>query len=106
MSNFYWGDALYKVDGIENFKLEKPTKVKCLDGINIETYEALIWNTNRSVTLYDYHVTEVLNVQMNEIRKKKKFWFFCAGFLQTVKVLNFVELKSDIFFFFKGLTTL
>ena len=54
---------------------------------------------------YVFHVTEVPNVQMNEIRKKK-IEIFCAGFLQTVKTLTFIERKSNIFLFFKGLTTL
>ena len=38
---------------------------------------------------------EVLNVQMNEIKKKSNY--FCAEFFKKVQTLNFVERKCDFF---------
>ena len=46
-------------------------------------------------------VPEVLDVQMNEIKKKSNY--VCAEFFQKVKTLNFVE--KNVIFFLKGLTT-
>ena len=44
---------------------------------------------------YYYNVPEILNVQMNEIKKKSNY--VCAEFFQKVKTLNFVERKCDFF---------
>ena len=38
-------------------------------------------------------MSEVPIVQMNEIEKKINF--FCVGFLEKVKILNFIERKCE-----------
>ena len=48
-----------------------------------------------------FHVTEDLNVQMNE-KGQKKFYFFKARFLQKVKRLYFIEEKCDFSKFLRG----
>ena len=57
-------------------------------------YEILVY-LNALKKIWIINVPEVLNVQMNEIKKKSNYVF--AEFFQKVKTLNFVERKCDFF---------